>query len=211
MSFYETLCRLEEKLLKPLHKRAIPGPVIIGGIAVILHGKIRPTSDFDLAVKTQDADTVIDIIYENGGYVASDGDKDTGTMYLYESAQKAKNGIERRKLPALRFVYPADPSGAGYVDGILQYRLLSTDTLIGDVWFMAPPGTTLLKLFKKAKLIKLGDVELHLADIEELISMKISAAKLRDDPADAAQDMADAKALQEILKQSTARQKGSRS
>ena len=113
------------------------------------------------------------------------------------------HGLESRKLEALKFLFPvACPVNT---EGRLEYSIRPDDRLLGDIWFMTPPGTTLQKLFSKAdeRNISLPDgtfVTLHIADIEELIRMKRTSAKLRTDPDDAKQDALDADILEGIFR-----------
>lgn len=131
--------------------------LIVGGVAVNLHGVPRATFDFDLVIST-DKENVLAIlqVLKSGGYIASIPENPA----LLADAEKIAFWIREKNLIAFSFYH--EKQSHQVVDIILKHPLDFKDAY-------------------SRKIIKIiDDFELHLASMEDLILMKKESARPKD-------------------------------
>ncbi len=143
-------------LLKDLYHSHIQY-LIVGGVAVNLHGVPRATFDFDLVIST-DKENVLALlqVLKNGGYIPSVPENPA----LLADAEKIAFWIQEKNLIAFSFFH--EKHSHQVVDIILKHPL---DFI----------GAYSRKITKT-----IDDFELHLASMEDLILMKMESARPKD-------------------------------
>lgn len=142
--------------------------VVVGGLAVLLHGLDRLTADVDL---------VIDLSTEAA----------TATV-------RALTAAGYRPLAPVDPVSLADPAQRSDWQqrrGMQVFSFWDSTNTRPTVDVMLDPVVSLEDLWADARVVAIGDSEVHIASIRHLIRMKEAAGR--------AQDLADAERLRELL------------
>ena len=133
--------------------------VVVGGIATILHGYVRATSDIDLVVDLQveEATKVITVLTEEG-YVP----KVPVQAIEFADATKREKWINEKGMQVFSMYQPSNP-------------LLTVDL------FVKQP-IPYVDLYKDSVVMELDGINIRVCSIDDLITMK----KLADRPKDLA-------------------------
>ena len=131
--------------------------VIVGGVALNVHGSNRVTFDSDIVIKTVEIDMVIEILISNGLEMVIGVDKDQYPK-LTSNFREALEFAERSKWGFLKFI------GEG---------------LELDVLYEIP--VPFIMLYNESVIKYIGDIEVHVASLEHIKIMKEKAIEDRDD------------------------------
>jgi hypothetical protein len=107
-------------VLEELFKRHIQ-TVLIGGLAVKVHGTPRMTEDMDLAARLVDMDTIVDMMYDLGYRLPTSAvDLPDGSQKITwaEDSRIAKSYAEKNKLGACNFHMTVSPDSDDVVDQV---------------------------------------------------------------------------------------------
>jgi hypothetical protein len=131
--------------------------VIIGGVAVVLHGHLRATKDLDLVIdlSPDEARRAMDVLtvcglQPNIPIKAHD----------FADPDKRRDWIEHKNMMVLQMIDPSDPRRN--VDVAVEYPI------------------EFEHLWSRAKLLRLDDVMVRVASIPDLIVMKTRAGRPQD-------------------------------
>jgi predicted nucleotidyltransferase len=141
--------------------------VIVGGVAVVLHGHVRMTADLDLVVdlETRNVSSAIEALVELG----------LRPTIPVEPLQFADEGI--------RTSWVRDK-------GMTVFSMIDPIDAFRHVDLFAESPMPFEDLWQRSEVVPLGDLEVRVASIADLIAMKRTAGR--------AQDIADIERLEEL-------------
>lgn len=151
-----------KELLEQLTFRGIPA-VLIGGTALRMYHSPRVTHDIDLAVRTLDVDTIIELMYEKNYCLIKSLDSEF--LEIAEDVTQAKIWVETEKPASLSFI-------RNTADIDPKHIALENVDITSQVDFLFELGIPLMKLLKRSKTVVLGNISFQLASIEDLIVLK---------------------------------------
>ncbi len=131
--------------------------IVVGGIATILHGYVRATSDIDLVVDLQveEATKVISVLTE-AGYIP----KVPVQAIEFADEKKREQWINEKGMQVFSMYQPDNP-------------LLTIDL------FVKQP-IPYVKLLKSSIVMELGGINIRVCSIDDLITMKKLAGRQKD-------------------------------
>ncbi|MCB1176268.1 MAG: hypothetical protein KDK36_01700 [Leptospiraceae bacterium] len=143
-------------ILKSLHENSIRY-LIVGGVAVNLHGVPRATFDFDLLISI-DEDNILRFleVMEKDGFVPGLPEDPKGLL----SKEKINDWIKNRNLIAFSFYNKNENHKV--IDIVLDHHLDFEEA------------------YSRRVVHKFDSLELHLASIDDLIEMKEKSARPKD-------------------------------
>lgn len=128
------------------------------------HGP-QTTCVIELAVRTLDIDTIIEIMYNHGYYLVAE--IKSSHAFLLLSVQEAMNWVESSKSGAITFV--SIPESEKPAEPPYPLHRLDASTQV-DCLF--EPGVPIMKMKKNAIVIPLDDFKILLASKEDLLVLK---------------------------------------
>jgi hypothetical protein len=157
---------LFEPVLAALLRHEVPF-VVVGGVAVVLHGHPRLTADLDLVIDlaTEHVDRTVAAVPELGLRPRLPVDP-----HGSGDAEVRGGWVEDRNLTVLSFHDPNDP--------------------LREVDVFADPPVPFAELRARAEIMRLGEVDVPVAAITDLVEMKWLAGR--------PQDLADIAALEDL-------------
>jgi predicted nucleotidyltransferase len=161
--------------------------VLVGGLAMRIYNSPRVTHDMDLAVRTVDLDTIIDLMYHHLYYLITNIDDAYVSLKLDPEA--AKQWVEHTKSGSLSFLQ-------FYSDPVRESVEMEKVDASSQVDILVELGIPIMRLLERANTIRLEDVSFHVASVEDLITLK----KQRSDKSPADED--DIRFLQNLLDES---------
>lgn len=150
--------------------------VLIGGVALNVHGSIRVTFDSDVAIKTIEADRAIEALLAGGFQMVVGVDADQYPELTRDSAV-AQQFIETSKWGFLKFI---------------------ADTLELDVIYDIP--LPFMRLYGESKIVTISGIEVRVASLDHIKIMKEKALEYRDDEK-RDNDVADLRFIEKKLKE----------
>jgi predicted nucleotidyltransferase len=157
-----------EDIFTKLNERNV-SYVVVGGIALVLHGVVRLTADLDLIVKLQ-SDNLVKFV----SVMKELGYKPKVPVRAEEFVDDAKREtwIKEKGMRVFSFCHPRKPVALVdvFVDEPIEYR----------------------KLEAEQKWIRAGGIKIPVISIKHLIRLKEISGRV--------QDVADIKALKEVIK-----------
>ncbi len=148
-------------VLRRLHDRGIPA-VIIGGVALRVHGSPRVTHDLDVAVRLEDVVAVIDLMYAGGYCCARETTAEAVRMLLTPSA--AKEWVETSKSGSMTFIHFDAPPAAE-----VPFARIDINTEIDFLFALSIP---VLRLRENAKKIMFESLPVFVAAPADLLALK---------------------------------------
>jgi hypothetical protein len=137
--------------------------VIVGGIAMRIYSSPRVTHDVDLAIKTTDADDVIDFMYGCGYFIVIEVRKDSAILGL--TPVDAKKWVNDSKNGSMTFV--------GFRHAPKAESVLLTQIDLGtQVDFLFELGIPVMRLAERATKINFDKSELLVASPKDLLVLK---------------------------------------
>lgn len=132
--------------------------VVVGGVAVVLHGHPRLTADVDLVVDLEPASArrAVDALLDHGLRPRLPVDARD-----FADPEMRRRWIDQRNLEVFSFHHPDDP-------------MLEVDLLV------APPGGDFDVLWSRAVTKALETVEVRVAAIDDLLEMKRATGRSHD-------------------------------
>ncbi|MBN2352393.1 MAG: hypothetical protein JXD23_07480 [Spirochaetales bacterium] len=171
------------EILRILHERGVPA-VVIGGVALRIHGSPRVTHDLDVAIRSEDVAAVIDLMYASGYYCARASTPTALRMLLTPSA--AKEWVEASKSGSMTFVHFDAPLAAAD----MPFSRIDINTEIDFIFALSIPVP---RLRENAKEIMFENFPVFVASPADLLALK----KKRPDKSPA--DEADIAFLQRLI------------
>lgn len=131
--------------------------VVVGGVAVVLHGHARLTADLDLAVDLSPAPArrVVDAL---------------GSLGLRPAAPVDPAG----------FAHPPTRERWRLERGMLVFTMRDPDDPLRQVDLFVDEPIPFEELWSRAEIIQLEGIEVHVASIDDLIAMKEQAGRPLD-------------------------------
>lgn len=147
---------LYEKVFKELHKQKVQY-LVIGGIAVNLHGLARPTADLDLMISFSElnVDKFLEVVNRLG----------------FKPRLPVK--VEELKDESKRLKWIKEK-------GMKVFTLYNPKMLAEQVDVMVQPDLDFKQAYKNKELYSLGNVKIKVGSIKDLIKMKQIAGRVRD-------------------------------
>jgi len=149
-------------VLRIIHERGIPA-VIIGGVALRIHGSPRVTHDLDVAIRSEDVIAVIDLMYSIGSYCARASTSDALRMILTPSA--AKEWVEASKSGSMTFVHFDAPLTAADI----PFSRIDINTEIDFIFALSIP---IPRLRENARKIMFETLPVFVASPADLLALK---------------------------------------
>lgn len=156
MEFFQ---KIITEILRPLRKSRIEY-CIIGGLAVILLGVRRGTSDFDVVISEDKIEDALKIIYNRGFKLVTGIDDQKGRLYCCATLKQAIAYFKLTAPKALKL-------NKGGIDG-----------LFGNIWLKTIVPFAELK--RHSKKYKLYNEVINVASSEDLIKLKKIAGRAVD-------------------------------
>lgn len=150
------------EVLRKLRDLGVPA-VIIGGVALRIHGSPRVTHDLDLAVRMEDVEAVIDLMYAGGYYCAREAATDALRMLLTPSA--AKEWVDVSGSGSMTFVHFDAPLAAAEV----PFARIDINTEIDFIFALSIP---VLRLRENAKTVMFETLPVFVASPADLFVLK---------------------------------------
>jgi len=131
--------------------------VVVGGVAVVLHGHLRATADLDLVIGLDqpNVDAALRTLEDLGFHPRA-----PVPLHAFSDANERQRWIDEKNLQVFSLWHPTMP---GFEIGIFVESPLPFD----DV-------------YRRASRAKIGSAEVPIAAIDDLISMKRTAGRPRD-------------------------------
>jgi len=145
-----------EEILKEFHKQKVKY-VIVGGIAVNLHGALRTTSDMDILVEMSDKNliNVVNILKKKGYHVKQPVDP-----ICIANKETRENWIKNKHMKAFNF----------YKDGSLE-----------EVDIIIESPVSYKEAERNADKIKVAGITLRVICIDDIIKMKKASGRPIDE------------------------------
>jgi len=150
--------------------------VVIGGTALLCYGSSRVTLDTDIAIRALDTDTVAQLLLDLEMELVIGVNPDESPVLTYD----------REKAAA--FLRSSDWGFMKFLGGDLEL----------DIIYETP--VPFARLLNSSKKIDVAGVEIHIASLEHLETMKEKSLAGRQDPAKRAADEADLKFIAGLRK-----------
>lgn len=131
--------------------------VVVGGVAVVLHGHVRLTADLDLVV-----------------------DLEPEAARRTVEALGGLGLVPRAPVPAVQFADPARRQEWVRAKGMAVFSLYDPGSPLLTVDLFVEPPLPFDELWERAEVMAIGGVEVRVAAIADLVRMKEAVARPRD-------------------------------
>ncbi len=155
-------------LLEMLTRQGLPF-VVIGGTAMRLYNSPRLTHDIDIAIRTLDVDTVIELMYQHGYVLVCEVDEQS--VRIVPEAAQARSWTASSQAGSLSFIlFPVgslEGKSASYIS--LPFSQVNVNSQVDFLFELSLP---VLRLLQHARRIDMGDFTFAIPGIEDLIQLK---------------------------------------
>ncbi len=162
--------------------------ILIGGLALRIYNSPRVTHDMDLAIRTLDADQVIQLMYR-AGYLLVTG-VDDQWAYVHQQPQEAVAWLEQSSVASMTFVQVSPRSSGASV----PLHCIDITTQVDYLFDLTVP---IMRLKERAQAVRLDDFTILVAAPEDLLLLK------KDRRAKTAADYADIQFLENLIDDGT--------
>ena len=173
----------KKELLKTLKEENITS-IIIGGIALAMYNSPRVTMDIDLAIKILDVDKVIKLMYGKGYYLIKKVTEENATIAMFP--ENADDWVNENKSGSMTFIFLKEKPNENQI----PFSKIDITTQIDFLFELCIP---IIKLKQRAWKTKIDDIEILVASIEDLLTLK------KNRPDKTSSDLVDIDYLQKLL------------
>ena len=158
--------------------------ILVGGLALRIYNSPRVTHDMDLAIRSLDIDSVIELMYKHGFFMVTSVDENNA--YVQIGPKQASEWIDSSGMSSMTFVEVGEQLSGNAVP-------LTKIDITTQVDFLFDLSVPFMRLMERASMVQVDDFSIQLASAEDLLRLKSA----REDKTGA--DFADIEFLKELL------------